>query len=176
MKILFLALLFVASLLSLSASASTVITPAPTPATPPTEISKDYLPIVSAVKEWENKQWKNQDKYWISRIDGYLESYAPKSSIKFYVEGGADKIDVTEDNGFFLIGTIIETNRNIAMREPGQFDQNRRAWLLEFTTPEDTSKNYKLVLNMYCKQKESLCATTYGFKTQMDKILPLFVR
>jgi hypothetical protein len=57
-----------------------------------------------------------------------------------------------------------------------QFDDDRRSWQINLNAPKDISQEYKLVVNLFCKTKESPCAKTYGFETQVDKIIPIQVR
>lgn len=168
----FIAFLFVAAIYSTATADSTV----PSGPSARAGVSSDYNPIVTHMEVREYKGWKNSERYDFSYIDGFQEIYNPGEQIIFSVEGKSDKLYVEKSSGFDVTATIFDLSRNIGKRAEVKYDPSRRTWKVKLIAPKESGKEYKIVLNLFCKKNDSQCATTYGFGTQIDKSLPLQVR
>lgn len=136
----------------------------------------NYTPVITHSVVLDHKGWKTLDRYEYSYIDGYQETYNPEEAIAFYVEGKSDKLYVDEANGFSVFATMFNLSDKIGKRVKVKYDSHRHSWNVKLTAPKDSDKDYKIVLNLFCKKKDSPCAETYGFDTQVDKTLVLKVR
>lgn len=175
MKKIFITLLLVALMFS-AASASSLRPSVPANPVTSADIEKEYIPRVTLKNTRENKSWKNYERYEISKIDEFQGVYNPGDQVVFFVEGRSSRLDVDEANGFKVFATMIEILGNVVSRVEIQYDNERHAWQANLTAPKDKNKEYKIVINLFCKTKDSPCATSYGDGTQVDKILSLQVQ
>lgn len=163
----FFALLFVVVIYTSAIADST------TPEAPAADVDKFYTPLVNLRNTCKDKGWKTSDRYDFAKIDGFQETYNAEEQITFYLEGKSGKLDVEEANGFSVFVATYDLSRNVWKSADIEYDHDRRAWQVKLTAPKDITKGYKIVLNLFCKKNDSPCATTYGFGTQVDKILTL---
>lgn len=158
--------------------AATIYSPASAipPAPRDNNTNTDYSPVVTIFDLSSRIRWKTYERYEISNIYGLENVYKANEPIIFYVQGNSGKLDVDETNGFSVVATMMEMSRNLV--NPGRvtYDSERRAWEVEFMAPKDITitKEYKIIVNLFCKTETSPCAITYGFKTQVDHIIPLY--
>lgn len=170
LSVAFIALLFVAAIYT----PAIAITPAASPYE--ADVGAEFNPVVSLMDVHRGTAWKTYDRYEFSTFDGLKDVYQAGEPIVFYVEGKSGLLDVNEGNGFSVIATLIEVSRNHGNRAEVRYDQDIHAWQIRLTAPKDITKEYKLVVNLFCKTNESPCSTTYGFETQVDKIIPIQFR
>jgi hypothetical protein len=172
MKKIFFTLLFVAAVYSSAiADSAPAVGPSATMG-----VSSDYSPVVTHAFVREHKGWKTIDRYEYAYVDGYQETYNPEEAIAFSVEGKSDKLTVNETNGFSIFATMFNLTDRIGKRVKVKYDSHRNIWNMKLTAPKDSDKEYKIVINLFCKKYDSPCTETYGFGTQIDKTLPLKVR
>lgn len=123
-------------------------------------------------------KWKTLPPFEISFIDGYNETYGTGELIHFYVEGKSpSKVEAEPQAGFNVQAYIIDTtNKKTLAGTSGEFDENKRAWLIKLKAPEDNTKTYELSVSLYCGKDESQCAEIYGRAAQTMKVLNLQVQ
>mgnify|MGYP001570299123 CR=1 FL=1 len=136
----------------------------------------DYNPVVTHMNVREHKGWKATERYAFSYIIVFHEIYNPEEPIEFTVEGKSDALYVDEANGFSVFATMFDLSRSVGSRATVEYDAGRRIWNIKLTAPKDSGKDYKIVLNLFCRKNNTPCADTYGYGTQIDKTLSLRVR
>lgn len=137
---------------------------------------QDYQPVVTHMTVGNLNTWKTSEHYDFLYVDGFLGIYNPGEQVEFSVEGKSDKLTVEKTNGFDVAATIIDLSENMGTRLDVRYNNDRRTWQFKFAAPNDSGKEYKIVLNLFCRKPDSQCATSYGFGTQVDKVLTLQVR
>lgn len=145
---------------------------------PATNASDTYFspnPVLALFNYHNDAAWLSSDRYEFTKIDGLQETYKTGEPIVFYVEGQSEKLDVNIANGFYVLAAHFDKARRYGLYGTVTYDHDKRAWEVRITAPKDATKEYKLVLNLYCRKKDSPCATTYGFGTQVDRVYPLKV-
>lgn len=144
------------------------VTDSPTSDLPST--GNDYKPIITFMNVGVYKGWKSSDRFDFSYVDGVQEIYNPEEQILISVEGKSDKLFVEQGNGFDVAATIIDLSRKVGKCADVKYDSNRRVWQIKATAPKDRDREYKILLNLFCKKHQSSCAETYGLGAQVDKI------
>lgn len=139
-------------------------------------IVKDYEPVVSHFPLGTLSTWKTSERYDFSYILGLLETYNPDEQVVFSVEGKSDKLFVDKTNGFEVAASMIDPSENKVKRLDIKYNEDRRFWQVKFNVPHVSNKEYRILLNLYCKKMDSPCSEAYGFGTQVDKVLKLKVR
>lgn len=143
----------------------------PTAATPLDTIpSLNYDPVVTLKDTYRKIKWKSDDRFEISRIDGLNSSYYANEQISFEVTGWSSNLEVNEENGFNVMATLYELPTNRTNRAKTTYNQDTRVWQVKFHAARDNTKEYKILINLYCAKNNSLCANTFGLGTQVDKI------
>ena len=137
---------------------------------------KDYEPVVSPLPLGTLTTWKISERYDFSYVLRFMETYNPDEQVVFTVEGKSDKLIVEKSNGFDMSASLFDPSRNKFKRLDVKFNEGRRFWEVNLKVPHDGDKEYKILLNLYCKKMDSPCSEAYGFGTQVDKILKLKVR
>jgi len=117
--------------------------------------------------------WRGSERYDFENIDGLQSSYSRGEPIVFDVSGLSDSLAVEPDNGFDVVATIFELPKNIVNRAKITYFPDKRAWQARFSIPLDNTKEHKILVNLACVKRGSLCASTFGFGTQVDKIIPV---
>lgn len=124
--------------------------------------------------------WKTAERFQISTIDGYQETYSVQDDIVFYVAGTSSKVSVEPGSGFFVSAILYDTPRTSAAAiktAKVTYDAAKQAWKVVFTAPVASSaKAPETQVHLYCGKEGSSCATTYGLSAQIEKILPLRIR
>jgi hypothetical protein len=122
--------------------------------------------------------WKTLPPFEISFIDGYQETYNAGEQIVFYVEGKSpSKVEAEPQAGFHVQAYIADkTAKSNHSGTNGKYDENKHAWLVTLTAPEDNTKSYHMSVSLYCSNDESPCAEIYGRAARTNKILNLQVR
>ena len=141
-----------------------------------TIIITDYNPIVSLEDDREHGGWRSHERFEISNVSGLREIYDPGEKMDFLVKGQSDRGDVEAINGFDVVVTLFDLTRGVGKRAEVDFDSQKRAWQVWLTAPKESGNEFKMVINLFCKIKDSQCANTHGFGTQVDKSVPLHVR
>lgn len=136
-----------------------------------------YTPASAGTTPRQYPGWKTPQHFEVSAIDGYQEVYNAGEPIVFYVEGKSDKISLEQSTGFYMQGRIYDYPRTKSVVSAKiKYDSDRRAWQVQLIAPQDNTKEYEIVLHLYCGFDDSLCAITYGKAAQVEKILPLKIR
>lgn len=142
----------------------------------PESLVKDYEPVVSPRPLGDLTTWKTSERYDFSYVLRFMEIYNPDEQVVFTVEGKSDKFFVDKSSGFDVSAALFDPSRNKFKRLDVKFNEDRRFWEVNLKVPHDGDKEYKILLNLYCKKMDSPCSEAYGFGTQVDKILKLKVR
>ena len=136
------------------------------------------IAVFSIPAEAYEYKWKTLPPFEISFIDGYKESYGAGEPMIFYVEGKSpSKVEAEPQTGFNVQAYIVDTTakKNYA-GATGEYDENKRAWLIKLTAPKDNTKTYEVSVRLYCGKDESPCAEIYGRAAQTSKTLNLQVQ
>jgi len=136
---------------------------------------KFYVPMSHPSLPERSGKWLTSESYEIARIDGFQDTYAAGEKIEFYVEGKSDRLDVTEDNGFAVLAMKFDVSKSTGYRQDVEYDKEKKAWLVSMTAPKEPRWEYKILVHLYCEAQESPCALTYGFGSQVTKVLYLQV-
>lgn len=144
--------------------------------TVPSESVTDYTPVVTLLPSVEHKGWKITEHFEFSSFDGLLDSYNANEPVEFTVAGTSSSLAVEKPNGFNLVVTMFDPSRKVGRRAAVAYDSTKHAWLVRLSAPANNSTTYKLIFNLFCEKKESPCADTFGFGTQIDKSITLQVR
>lgn len=126
----------------------------------------------------DNKGTKIPVNFETSNIDGYREIYAPGEQILFHVAGKSpESLAIDPKAGFHVQAMIIsEKQINPYSSANGSYDEEKRAWLVTLTAPNEVSSSYQVEISLYCAHETGPCVDTYGQAAQIQKILPLQVR
>lgn len=134
----------------------------------------------SITKKLQHGKWKSSERYQILSIDGIQETYKAGGAINLFVQGESQLLEVTEENGFYVAATVFALPKIKGERVPVVYDENKRAWRLFFTAPTDTTKQYEIVVHLFCGgnslQNNRSCETVHGERTQIDKsiLIPVY--
>lgn len=121
------------------------------------------------------RQWKDSERFDISRIDGLYDEYNPGEPIVFFVEGKSDKLIVEKENGFYVSALLGNHSDHKVFGAKVDYDPDKHAWKVEFTAPE-SAKQYDISLYLLCRPDESPCAAVFGVDTWVNIIRQVTVR
>jgi len=146
------------------------LTVSSSPATP-----YDFDPVVTLNENYKfkDRDWKTSDRYEISRVEGLNSTYVPGEKIAFEVTGWSSTLEVNDINGFNVMATLFELPVNRVNRAKTTYNPLTRVWQSKFSVPLDSTKEYKILINLFCEKKNSPCTNTFGERTQVDKIFPI---
>lgn len=135
----------------------------------------DFDPVVTLNKNYKfkDRDWKTSDRYEISRVEGLNSTYVPGEKIAFEVAGWSSILEVNYENGFNVMATLFELPTNSVNRAKTTYNPSTRVWESKFSVPLDNTKEYKILINLYCEKRNSPCTNTFGERTQVDKIFPI---
>lgn len=140
---------------------------------PQTALNDAPRPLPPFIPIAENYRWKSNDRYIISNISGFSGSYIAGDEINFSVEGQADTLDVSLDNGFDVNVLLYETTQITGRYVDIDHDKNNRSWKVTFRAPLDKEKTYHIGVVLYCKKTGSPCDAAFGAGTQRTSVLQL---
>jgi hypothetical protein len=170
------------ALLSLAANYAHCRAASTTSEQQPATYSTNLQPI-KTIPVIRGKGWKTSERFEISNIEGFQEACNAEEQIIFHVEGKSEQMNVDEASGFEVAATIYDRTRKaghhadkVGNRAEVEYDPGKRAWQVKLTAPKVSNDNYAIVVSLYCREKDSPCATTYGYGTQINKILQVKVR
>lgn len=131
----------------------------------------------AAPRNYEYTGWKTSQHFEIANIDGYNEVYNPEEQIVFYVEGRSpDRIDPEPKSGFNVQASITNENNVRLVGGNGEYNEEKRAWLVTFTAPKASGSDYHMTISFYCAAENSPCEEVYGRASTVFKTLPLVIR
>lgn len=135
----------------------------------------DYDPVVTLNENYKfkDRDWKTSDRYEISRVEGLNATYVLGEQIDFEVSGWSSTLEVNDINGFNVMATLFELPVNRVNRAKTTYNPVTRVWQSKFSVPLDSTKEYKILINLFCEKKNSPCTNTFGERTQVDKIFPI---
>lgn len=126
---------------------------------------------------YEYNGWKTSQHFEIANIDGYNEVYNPEEQIAFYVEGRSpERIDPEPKSGFNVQASITNENNVRLAGGNGEYNEEKRAWLVTLTAPKASGSDYHLNISFYCAAENSPCEEVYGRASTVFKTLPLVIR
>ncbi|MBK5276000.1 MAG: hypothetical protein JJE30_13235 [Desulfuromonadales bacterium] len=137
-----------------------------------------HIPALATSDIPDTTEPKIPVNFEISNTDGYREIYGPGEQIAIHVAGKSPELlTIDPKSGFHVQAMIVsEKQSNPYASVNGVFDDEKHAWLITFTVPNEASNSYHLVISLYCAQAQGPCVQTYGQAAQIQKILPLQVR
>lgn len=135
----------------------------------------DFDPVVTLKEKHKFKDtgWISNDRYEISRVEGLNNNYVPGEQIAFEVTGWSSILEVNDINGFNVMATLFELPANRVNRGKTTYNPDTHVWQSKFTVPLDSTKEYKILINLFCEKMNSPCTNTFGERTQVDKIFPI---
>jgi hypothetical protein len=136
-----------------------------------------YAPAIAADTPETGAPKKPVD-FTIAATDGYRDVYGPGEQIAFQVAGAApEPLVVAPNTGFHVQGMIVSEKQSIPFASTnGAYDEEKKAWQMTLTAPNEASDSYRLVLSLYCARDTGPCVDTYGQAAQVQKELTLQVR
>ena len=142
----------------------------------PESLNTDYRPTVVLRNSVEYSGWKTAERYEILINEGLQNAYYAGEQIIFFVSGKSYSLAVDKLKGFNVIATFFDVSRNVGKRAVVEYDTGKNAWMIKLIAPADITKEYKLVVNLFCEKDNSPCSDMFGFGTQIDKIIPIQIR